>query len=95
MAKARKAKSGRPGRAAAKRRTKQPKRRTKQKPSRKTPARARSKVQRKPAARRARARKPQGVVDTVTSALSTVAETFQESQEMARKAGPRGGLSEG
>lgn len=65
---------------------------------RKTKPRSRSKAASATAARKARARKPrrkQGVVGAMADAVATVADTFQESKDMARKAGARGGLSEG
>jgi hypothetical protein len=51
-------------------------------------------VTRKAAARK-KARPSKGVVATVKKTATAVAETFEESRAMARKAGSRGGLAEG
>ena len=72
------------------------------KSKRRTTARAGAKAakskatKKKTAARKARPRKKQrGIIAKVTNAVAMVAETSRESGEMARRMGPRGGLSEG
>jgi hypothetical protein len=69
-----------------------------------TPARARTKRGTKgrsgsraasKAAARKKAKPSKGVIATVKKAATAVADTFEESRAMARKAGPSGGLSDG
>lgn len=57
---------------------------------------ARQRAARKKPAPQARPRgKKRGIVAKMTDAVTAVADTLQESNEMARRMGPRGGLSEG
>ena len=57
--------------------------------------RAQAKSQKRPDRKARPKMRNEGLVAKVTSGVQTVADTLQESNEMARKMGPRGGLSEG
>ena len=63
---------------------------------RRTKAQVRSQGGKKKAVRKRQPRKKnKGIIAKVTNAVQTVADTFQETKEIGRRMGPRGGLSEG